>query len=144
MGLTRPNEGGQFGMLLLRTVGRRTGQERAVILGYVEDGDNLVTLAMNGWGTAEPAWWLNLQANPNAVVDTVDGTRPVRARATVGEERARLWARCGDHAGWGGSDIDSLAARRQRETAVVVLEPDGAMLRLPSRRSLTRLGRWAR
>jgi len=46
----------------LTTTGRRTGQEGSVILGYVEDGPNLVTMAMNGWADGEPAWWLNLQA----------------------------------------------------------------------------------
>ena len=39
------------------------------ILGYFEDGPNLVTLAMNGWGAPEPAWWLNLQARPDTVVE---------------------------------------------------------------------------
>jgi len=49
------------GMMRLRTVGRRTGEERTAILGYFEDGPNLVTMAMNGWADPEPAWWLNLQ-----------------------------------------------------------------------------------
>jgi hypothetical protein len=39
----------------LTTIGRRTGKVRPVILGYHEDGSNLVTLAMNGWAEAEPA-----------------------------------------------------------------------------------------
>ena len=52
-------------------------------MGYVEDGPNLVTMAMNGWGEAEPAWWLNLQDNPLAIVQTRDGTRQVRARRIV-------------------------------------------------------------
>ena len=37
-------------MMRLTTVGRRSGQERKAILGYFEDGPNLVTMAMNGWG----------------------------------------------------------------------------------------------
>ena len=48
------------------TVGRRSGQERVAILGYIEDGPNLVTPAMNGWADPEPAWLLNLRANPAA------------------------------------------------------------------------------
>ena len=48
----------------LTTLGRRSGQPRVAIVGYYEDGPNLVTLAMNGWAEAEPAWWLNLQAQP--------------------------------------------------------------------------------
>jgi hypothetical protein len=40
----------------LTTTGRRSGQPRSVILDYYEDGSNLVSMAMNGWGAAEPAW----------------------------------------------------------------------------------------
>lgn len=119
--LRRPVPDGKFGMLRLRTVGRRSGQERAVIVGYVEDGDRYVTLAMNGWGDPPPAWWLNLQARPDAVVDTVDGPRPVRATAATGPERERLWALVGRHQGWG--EIDRFAAHRAAETPVVVLAP---------------------
>ena len=79
---------------------------------------------MNGWADPEPAWWLNLQAQPDATVDVADGPRPVRARAAAGAERARSWARFRDFPGW-GADLDALAARRSRETAVVVLEPRG-------------------
>ena len=50
-------------------------------------------MAMNGWADGEPAWWLNLQADPNTRVDLVDGPRSVRARAAAGEERSRLWAK---------------------------------------------------
>jgi F420H(2)-dependent quinone reductase len=121
VGLSRPTPGGRFGMLRLRTVGRRTGQERAVVVGYVEDGDRLVTLAMNGWDPADPAWWLNLQAHPEAAVDLTDGPRRVRAREATGDERDRLWAAVRGHTGYG--DLDALATRRGRPTAVVVLEP---------------------
>ena len=40
------------------------------MIGYFTDGSDLVTMAMNGWSEAEPAWWLNLQANPAAIVVT--------------------------------------------------------------------------
>jgi deazaflavin-dependent oxidoreductase (nitroreductase family) len=121
-GLSRPKAGGRFGMMRLTTLGRRSGQPRVVIVGYYEDGENLVTLAMNGWADAEPAWWLNLQAQPDTTVDLPGGSRPVRARAATGDERGRLWAQFGDYPGW-GDDIEALAARRSTETAVVVLEP---------------------
>ncbi len=60
----RPATASQWGMLRLHTVGRRSGQERVAIVGFIEDGPNLVTPAMNGWADPEPAWWLNLQADP--------------------------------------------------------------------------------
>jgi hypothetical protein len=91
-----------------------------VIVGYYEDGDNLVTMAMNGWGAPEPAWWLNLRARPEAVVELAGGIRRhVLGRAAVGAERDRLWQR------WRELDekLDGFAARRPHETAVVVLEP---------------------
>ena len=86
------------------------------MVGYFEDGPNLVTMAMNGWADGEPAWWLNLQAHPEASVDLADGRRTVRG-AAAGEERSRLWAR------WREIDtnLDGYAARRSAETAVVIL-----------------------
>ena len=117
-GLWRPKPG-KWGTMRLTTIGRRTGKERIAILGYYEDGPNLVTLAMNGWAEGEPAWWLNLQAHPDTSVELKDGMRAVHARAAVGDERARLWA------GWRdvGDDVDAYATLRSSETAVVVLEP---------------------
>lgn len=109
-----------WGAARLTTIGRRSGQERSVIVGYLEDGPDLVVLAMNGWDAPEPAWWLNLQAHPDVVVELAGGVRrEVRARAAVGDERERLWQRWREvHA-----DLDGWAARRHRDTAVVILEP---------------------
>jgi F420H(2)-dependent quinone reductase len=118
IGLWRP-KGTRWGTLRLTTTGRRSGRPHGVIVGYFEDGANLVTMAMNGWGKEEPAWWLNLQANPNARVDLVDGPRLVRAHAASGDERVRLSDR------WRQIDakLDAYAALRPSETALVVLEP---------------------
>jgi len=111
---------GKWGALRLTTTGRRSGKSRAVIIGYYEDGENLVSMAMNGWGAPEPAWWLNLQARPEAVVELAGRVRrDVVGRAAVGAERERLWQRWREL----DKDLDSYAARRPQETAVVVLEP---------------------
>jgi deazaflavin-dependent oxidoreductase (nitroreductase family) len=118
VGLWRPKPN-RWGTIRLTTVGRRTGRERVAILGYYDDGPNLVTMAMNGWSDGEPAWWLNLQAHPDASVVLADGTRAVRGRAAVGDERARLWARWREM----GDDVDGYSQLRSTETAVVVLEP---------------------
>ena len=124
VGLWRPRNN-RWGTLRLTAIGRRTGKERSVILGYFEDGPNLVTLAMNGWADGEPVWWLNLQAHPAARVDLPDGPCMVTARAAEGEERSRLWAR------WREIDknLDAYAALRSSETAVVVLEPRSTPVR---------------
>ena len=73
-------------------------------------------------GAPEPAWWLNLQAHPEAVVELAGGIRrEVLGRAAVGDERERLWQR------WRELDrnLDGYASRRPQETAVVILEPRG-------------------
>jgi len=109
-----------WGSMHLTTVGRKSGQERSVIIGYIEDGPNLVALAMNGWDEGRPAWWLNLEAHPDAVVRLADKQpRPVRARLAEGEERDRLWQQ------WVTADprIEAFAGRRSTTTPVVVLEP---------------------
>ena len=107
------------GMMRLRTVGRRSGEERVAILAYFEDGPDLVTMAMNGWADPEPAWWLNLQAHPDVTVDLPGGSRAVRGRAANEDERPRLWATWAKF----DTDLDRYAARRSRETAVVILSP---------------------
>ena len=110
----------QWGMLRLRTVGRRSGKARIAIVGFIEDGPNLVIPAMNGWADPEPAWWLNLQANPETTVELRAGTRRVTARAAVGAERERLWAK---FVSLGSAAFtEANAAQRSRETALVVLE----------------------
>lgn len=109
-----------WGALRLTTVGRRSGEPRSVLLGYLEDGPNLVTLAMNGWADGHPAWWLNLREGPEASVRLADGEiRRVRAHEAVEEERERLWRR------WSAvdRDLDGYAALRTTRTPVVVLEP---------------------
>lgn len=118
--LPRP---GKWGALQLTTTGRHSNRPRSVIIGYFEDGPNLVSMAMNGWGAAEPAWWLNLQSHPRAIVDLPGGVQQeVLGRQAVGTERERLWQQ------WRELDrnLDSYAARRPRQTAVVVLEPRAA------------------
>jgi deazaflavin-dependent oxidoreductase (nitroreductase family) len=111
-------------------MGRRSGEPRGVIIGYYEDGPNVGSMAMNGWGAAEPAWWLNLQAKPDAVVELAGGDRrEVVGRAAVGAERDRLWQRWRDL----DKNLDSYAARRPHETAVVVLEPARTEASVPER-----------
>ena len=91
-----------------------------MIVGSFEGGPQPGLDGHERLGAAEPAWWMNLRAHPEAVVELAGGIRrQVTARAAVGEERERLWQR------WRELDrnLDRYAARRPRETAVVVLEP---------------------
>jgi deazaflavin-dependent oxidoreductase (nitroreductase family) len=106
---------GHWGTFRLHTVGRKSGKERVAILGYQPDGPNIVTVAMNGWMEGDPAWWVNLQANPDATIELKGRTLRVRGRAAVGEERERLWKLF--------PDSDLFVPHRRTETPIVVLEP---------------------
>lgn len=109
-----------WGALRLTAIGRTSGQDRSVILGYIEDGEDLVVVAMNGWDEGHPAWWLNLQAHPDAVVRlSGEDERPVRSREAVGEERDRLWRLWTDVE----PELDGYSTRRTTEAAVVVFSP---------------------
>lgn len=117
--LWTPSNKRGWGALRLTTIGRTSGQERSVIIGYVEDGERLVALAMNGWDEGDPSWCLNLQANPDAVIRIAEQpVRRVQARQAVGDERDRLWQL------WTAVDpkLDAYAARRSTSTPVVLLE----------------------
>ena len=120
--LWTPSNKRGWGALRLTAIGRTSGQERSVIIGYVEDGANLVACAMNGWDEGDPSWSLNLQAHPDAVVRLAgEPPRTVHARRAAGEERDRLWRL------WLAVDpkLDGYAGRRSIITPVVVLEPRG-------------------
>ena len=120
-GLRTPADG-RWGMLRLQTVGRQSGRERVAILGYIEDGPNILVAAMNGWMNPEPAWWLNLQARPEATIRLPDGeVRAVTASAAPAGERERLWQRFVDLGTTAFTHAN--AAARARETAIVILTP---------------------
>jgi deazaflavin-dependent oxidoreductase (nitroreductase family) len=85
-----PSEGG-VGTLFLHTTGRKTGKARRTGLFYIEDGPSFVVVASNAGEYANPFWWLNLQATPDATVELGKQRIPVRARAATAEEADRLW-----------------------------------------------------
>jgi deazaflavin-dependent oxidoreductase (nitroreductase family) len=107
----------------LNTIGRKSGKKRNVIVAYLEDGENVVGLAMNGWDDGHPSWWLNLENDPDALIRLPhQQPRPVRARLAIGEERERLWKQ------WLAIEPDDEAFARSRslETPVVVFESRNA------------------
>ena len=78
-------------MLLLTTVGRTSGRRRTLPLAYLGDGEDFVVVASNGGQEVDPAWWRNLQQNPEAEVQVGRETFRARARLASPTERTRLW-----------------------------------------------------
>jgi deazaflavin-dependent oxidoreductase (nitroreductase family) len=112
---------GSMTVLELTTTGRKSGQQRTVLLtSPVKEGDAFVIIASKGGEPTHPAWFLNLQANPECTVSLRGATaRPMRARVARGEERARLWpAITGAYKGYA-----SYQRKTDREIPVVFLEP---------------------
>ena len=97
-----------WGALHLTTIGRRSGKERVVIIAYLEDGPNLVALAMNGWDEGHSSWWLNLEAHPDAVVRLAD---QLRARCARGPPQAGSVIGCG-----GAGSLSIRASTRMQPT----------------------------
>jgi len=82
---------GKRPILLLNTMGRKTGRRGTSPLLYVMDGEDFVIIASKGGAPTHPAWYLNLKANPDATVEVGDREVRVRAEEVNPEEKVRLW-----------------------------------------------------
>ena len=111
-----------FGMPLIElvTIGRRSGKERATMLSVpIVDGDRLVLVASFGGDDRHPAWYLNLQANPEVRVTIAGSTRTMIARIATEEERVERWPQI-------PSVFEGYVRyqkRTERPIPVVILEP---------------------
>ncbi len=116
--------GGPFGgasLLLLHSIGARTGEERVAPVMYKGDGDRYIIFASRAGGPRNPAWYHNLVANPEVSIEVGTETVDVVARVTEGEERAAIWEP------W-KAEVPVFAEyeqRTDREIPVIVLEPRG-------------------
>jgi deazaflavin-dependent oxidoreductase (nitroreductase family) len=110
---------GKSPILLLNTVGRKTGRKRSSPLLYVIDGEDFVIIASKGGAAAHPAWYLNLSANPEATVEI--GDREVRVEAEVAdpEEKARLWQKMVKMY----PTYDDYQRKTEREIPLLILRP---------------------
>jgi F420H(2)-dependent quinone reductase len=108
-------------VLLLTHRGRTSGRSYTKPVLHVRDGDDFVVAASNGGIDAEPQWWLNLQADPHAVVEVRGRRTEVVASAVPEEERQRLWdalmAKCPTY--------DTYQASVSRRISLVRLTPTG-------------------
>jgi deazaflavin-dependent oxidoreductase (nitroreductase family) len=104
-------------ILLLTTTGRKSGEPRTMPLIHRTDGDRWIVVASKGGWPANPAWYENLLANPDAKIQVKDERIDVRASAAQGEERERLWALMTEV--W--PDYDEYQKKTDREIPVVIL-----------------------
>ena len=119
--------GGEYGhdwkegtsTLLLTTTGRRSGEPRTTPLIYACKGDDYLIVASKGGAPDPPGWYVNLQAQPEAEIQVLDETIPVRARTATEAEKPDLWERM--VAEW--PHYDDYQERTDRPIPVVVLEP---------------------
>jgi deazaflavin-dependent oxidoreductase (nitroreductase family) len=123
--LYRASRGRLFGrinrapVLLLTTVGRRSGRPRTAPVVYLADGEHLIVIGSNAGHEQAPAWSLNLEANPVAEVELGGERRNVLARIAAGDERAELWRKVNEMY----SGFDDYSARTTRDIRLFVLEP---------------------
>ena len=105
-------------ILLLTTVGRKSGSTRTHALIFREIDGNYVIVASKGGNPQHPAWYLNLRDEPEVGVQVKGDRFTARARVAEGEERERLWRHMTEV--W--PDYDQYQTRTDREIPVVVLE----------------------
>ncbi len=84
---------GRYDILLLTTRGRKSGEPRTHALLFIRDGERYIVCASNFGAPFDPAWYLNLGANPNAVARVRRRAFAVTAEDAQGDERVRLWLR---------------------------------------------------
>lgn len=100
-------------LMLLTTTGARSAQPRTAVLGFRKVGDDFVVIASGNGAPQDPAWYRNLQKNPNATVEVGAEKFAARASTARGPARARYAAA-----------VDYLEAQQKltsREIPVVVL-----------------------
>lgn len=116
----RPSwSGPRLRFLVLEVRGRRSGQPRSVVLLYMPDGEGFVVIASNYGGERPPAWWLNLDSYPDAVVHVGGRSIPVRARALAETERDKMVIRAVSY----NNQWRRYLRTVQRELPIVRLEP---------------------
>lgn len=104
--------------LLLTTRGRRSGEPRTSALIYGTEDEDYIVVASRGGSDEPPAWYVNLEADPEVEVQVLGDRFRARARTASAEERDRMWEQMTGY--W--PDYDAYQARTEREIPVVVLE----------------------
>lgn len=80
-----------FKVLILNTVGRKSGQLHSNPVGFFEREGGYLVIASNGGQANHPGWYFNLKANPKFDIQVMDKVMPVQAEIISGEKRTALW-----------------------------------------------------
>jgi F420H(2)-dependent quinone reductase len=110
---------GKSPILLLNTVGRKSGKKRTSPLLYVMDGEDFVIIASKGGAPTHPAWYLNLRNDPEATVEIGDREVRVRAEEADPEAKARLWQKMVEMY----PTYDDYQKKTEREIPLLILHP---------------------
>jgi deazaflavin-dependent oxidoreductase (nitroreductase family) len=114
--------GGNFNgapLLLLHTIGARSGKERVSPLMYQDLGGSVAVFATRGGAPTNPDWYHNLVANPEVSAEIGTETHSFHARTATGAERDRIWTKQKrDYHGFARYE-----AQTDRVIPVVILEP---------------------
>jgi deazaflavin-dependent oxidoreductase (nitroreductase family) len=108
-------------VLILTTTGRRSGEERSTPLIYGKHADDYVVVASKGGADEDPAWYLNLSAEPEVTVQVRGDRFKAHARTASTDEKPGLWKMMADR--WPAYDAYQL--KTNRDIPVVVLEREG-------------------
>lgn len=106
-------------VLLLKTIGRRSGRNRTTPVQYLAVSGGYLVVAANAGAKRPPAWYLNLQACPDAQIQSGAESIDVIARVVAGEEREKLWRRLTEANGY----LERIAAKAHRELPLILLVP---------------------
>jgi deazaflavin-dependent oxidoreductase (nitroreductase family) len=111
-------------LMLLTTIGAKTGATRVSPLAYTVDSGNVVIVASKGGSDSHPAWFLNIEANPTVTVEVGSDNYRAHARVAQGAERERLYAQHADT----HPSFREYVTKTDRVIPVIVLErlPDQA------------------
>jgi deazaflavin-dependent oxidoreductase (nitroreductase family) len=105
-------------ILLLTTTGRKSGEQRTTPLIYGTSGEDFVIVASKGGSDDPPAWYVNLQAQPEVEVQVLDDRFTAHARTATPDEKRELWEQM--IAEW--PDYEAYQESTDREIPVVLLE----------------------
>ena len=108
-------------ILLLTTIGRKSGKQRVTPVMYIRDGNNNVVTASNSGEDKHPGWFVNLRANPQITIEVDGMTKSVMAHQASPEEKARLWLQLVEQAPF----FDGYRKKTRRDIPMVILQPSG-------------------